>query len=326
MHRRRGLLNTSSVHAPAGFLRLGALLVSILWLAAPFADAAEILSGKLSDVRGDVRIQRRGSNITSLAPSGTRVEPGDAVITGMAGRARIAMKHGVLHVDPASRVVLMRGLAGRSEVFAEFAMPFGSVTAHINMEKGKEHWFDILTLNTRARGRGHKEGAQLVVHHEAGATTVTDSASGRWEQLPMILPNEPPAVQAVLTDAANATTLVKTYLDSALSESVLRAVDVAAQPGAPDLMAVQIVPAPVVEPAPVEPPPAKPAESPKPAPKPEPPAAPAPQPPPAPEPPPAPAPPPPPPPQTPPLKLTLTPQEGKGAVLSNSATVTSENK
>ncbi len=292
----------------------------LLPIAVQTAEAAQILNGTLTNIHGVVKIQRAGSGIERPASSGSSVGPGDAVITGPSGSATIKFDHGQIELDNATRVTLLRCMSSRDEAFAELALSDGAVTALINMERGKELWFDIITPTERARGQGRKKSeTRLTVSHRAGGTTVTDSEVGRWEYQPIIVTDLPPAVQAALNNNPKAAEMMKTYIDTTLSQTALTAYEVTTNSGAPDIGAVvqpekisvaETTPTPAVVP-PV--------------------AIPAPEPP-APLPPPAPAPTPPPEPQTPeppaavivpPLSLTVTPHKGKGAVMSSSSTVTS---
>ncbi|OGH59659.1 MAG: hypothetical protein A3G34_07520 [Candidatus Lindowbacteria bacterium RIFCSPLOWO2_12_FULL_62_27] len=209
-------------------------------LASQPSHAAQILNGTLADVQGDVKIRRAGSDLKRPASSGARVEPGDAVITGTSGRASIQFEHGKLGLANSTQMTLLRCMTSRDEVFAELALTAGSAEAYINMERRKELWFDILTPTQLARGEGNKKSAtRLNVSHNAGGTTVTDSEVGRWRYQPIMLPDLPPAVQAVLTDNAKASARVKTYISAELSDSALTAYEVVSNAGAPDIAAVQ---------------------------------------------------------------------------------------
>jgi len=301
---RRGWYRIGSVYTR---LLFGiAVACCLLPVTSHTSHAAEILTGMLNDVRGDVKIRRAGSELERPAVSGQRVEPGDAVITGASGRVTLKFEHGEVELDNATRVTLLRAMTSRDEVFAELALTAGSAEAYINMGKRKELWFDILTPTQLARGQGSKKGqTHLLVSHAAGGTTTTDGEIGRWQYQPIILPDLPPAVQAVLMDNAKASTLVKTYMSAALSDSALVAYEVVSNSGAPDISVVQT---PTTSPADT-------AEAKTPA------ALPAPEPP-------RPAAPPvvSTPPPKPPLKLTLTPEDERSAPISNSSTVTSEVK
>src|SRR3990167_7167287 len=205
-------------------------------VASPSAHAAEILKGTLADVRGDVKIRRVGSTLESPAASGARVEPGDAVITGASGRAAIRFEQGDIEIYNATRLTILRSMSSRSEAFSEIALSDGSVTAVVNMEREKELWFDIFTPTQRSRGQSHKKNVtRLTVSHRAGGTTVTDSEVGRWEYQPLILTDQPAAVQAALTNNAQASALLKDYLTTALSDSSIRAYEVQSNAGAPDI-------------------------------------------------------------------------------------------
>ncbi len=204
-------------------------------IAVQMAEAAQILNGSLADIHGDVKIQRSGSSIASPARSGSRVEPGDAVITGQSGRAAIKFEHGQIDLDNATRLTLLRCMSSHDESFAELALSDGAVTALINMERGKEFWFDIITPTKSARGRGNKKGvAHLAVSHRSG-TTVTDSEVGQWQYQPIMLPDQPPAVQAALTNNAKASVLLKDYIGTTLNQNTLGAYEVRRAAGEPDI-------------------------------------------------------------------------------------------
>ena len=286
-------------------------------IAVQMADAAQILNGTLTNIQGNVKIQRAGSGIDRPASSGSRVEPGDAVITGPSGRATIKFEHGQLELDNATRLTLLRCMSSRDEAFAELALSDGVVTALINMERDKELWFDIITPTERARGQGRKKSeTRLTVSHRAGGTTVTDSEVGRWEYQPIIMTDLPPAVQAALNNNPKAAAMMKTYIDTTLSQTALTAYEVTTNSGAPDIGAVvQPEKISVAETTPTPPGAIPVPETPAPLPPP----APAP----TPTPPPTLAPEPPPPAIVPPLSLTVTPHKGKGAVMSSTSTVTS---
>lgn len=293
------------------YFRLSLILLTLAFWFQPMAQAAQIMSGKLSDIHGDVRIRRAGSDLERPASSSARVEPGDAVITGSSGRASIQFEHGKLALDGGTKLTLLRCMTSRDEVFAEAALTAGVLRAHINIEKGKELWFDILTPTQLARGEGNRKNAtRLTVSHSAGGTTATDSEVGRWLYQPVMMTTLPPVVQAVLTDNAKASTMLKTYVDTVLSPTALAAYEVTNNAGAPDIGAAQVTITPEVPaskpevPAPLVPVAAPVVVSPAP-PQPEPISA---------------------PPPSAPLKLTLTPK-GKGSgVISNSSTVTSADK
>ncbi|MBI4178051.1 hypothetical protein HY522_01340 [bacterium] len=207
----------------------------------PAADAAEILKGTLTEMSGDVQIQRRGSSVPSTARRGIELDPGDVVITGMSGRAVVTFEQGRLQIDPSSRVVLVRCVASRDEAYSELALPYGSVTAYINMERQKEYWFDIVTLTTHAQGRGRKkEVSQISVTHKSGSTTVTDSQQGQWRLAPVILTDQAPAVQAALKQDARAPEKMNEYLTVTLSDDALRAYEVNVSGGVPDFAGAKL--------------------------------------------------------------------------------------
>lgn len=303
MERRPVQRAVSSVRRRFLFPRLPPIVLTLAFLFSPIAEAAQIMTGKLADIQGDVKIRRVGSDLERPASLGASVNPGDAVITSASGRAGIQFEHGKLALGNATKMTLLRCMTSRDEVFAELALTAGTVDAYINREKGKELWFDILTPTQLARGEGNKKSeTRLTVSHSAGGTTATDSEVGRWKYQPVMITDLPPAVQAVLTDNAKASTMMKTYVDTALSQSALTAYEVTSNAGAPDVGAAQAPVTSETTPAPAVTPSVTPVVEPS-APVP---AA--------------------PPPKPSPLSLTLTPK-GKGAgVLSQSATVTSADK
>lgn len=230
----------SAVRRLPVLIRLPFIALTLAFLFSPIAEAAQIMTGKLTDIQGDVKIRRAGSDLERPASSGVSVSPGDAVMTSQSGRAAIQFEHGKLALGNATKLTLLRCMTSRDEVFAELALTAGTIEANINKEKGKELWFDVLTPTQLSRGEGNKKSeTRLTVSHSAGGTTTTGNEVGRWQYQPVMIPNLPPAVQAVLTDNAKASTMMKTYVDTALSQSALAAYEVAANPGLPDVVAVQ---------------------------------------------------------------------------------------
>ena len=198
------------------------------------SSAAQILQGTLDGISGDVKIQRRGSVVVSPGVSGMRVGPGDAVSTGSTGRAGVIYEHGRLDLADATRIVILRCASSVDEVYAEVALPFGAVTATINMERGKEHWFDIVTRTSHMRGRGGGTGSRLSVSQPDGGEAVTDSSAGRWQTRPVLISDEPPAVRAALKNDVRSSGMIDQYLDGALDRNILRSFKVEAIAGLPN--------------------------------------------------------------------------------------------
>lgn len=158
------------------------------------AAAAEILTGKLSDVAGEVEVQKRGSAEWTRATSGMTVSPGDQINTGLNGRARLLFKNSVTEIMPLTQFVVGRAFEDDKNVNTELFLQIGKVVSNVDPRSEKKNKFTVTTPTAVAGIRGTRQECGF----SKGFGTEVKIRDGAGYMAPVKAEKLPLAVQAML--------------------------------------------------------------------------------------------------------------------------------
>ncbi len=161
------------------------------------AWGADILVGKLADVRGEVEVQRRGSANWVKATSGMAVNPGDQINTGIDGTASVVFKNSSTAVEPLTQFVIGRTFEDARAVTTELFLQAGKVISKVDPKSAKPNRFTVTTPTAVAGVRGTEQECSF----NKGFGTQVKIRDGEGYMTPVRAEALPPAVQAMLNIA-----------------------------------------------------------------------------------------------------------------------------
>lgn len=147
----------------ATLLRLGpAGLILIMWtLVFPAAgSAAEIAEGILSNVSGDIEVQKRGGRTWIRAYDGMRIGPGDQISSGIDGRAVLTIKDSKTDIASLTQFVVGRSVESKDQVYTELFLRLGKVVSTVPKPSeggGIQRRFNVITPTAVVGVRGTEQ-------------------------------------------------------------------------------------------------------------------------------------------------------------------------
>lgn len=156
--------------------------------------AAEILTGKLIEVAGEVEIQRRGAADWTRATAGMTVNPGDQINTGITGRASLTFKNSTTEIKPLTQFVVGRAFEDDQNVHTELFLQVGKVITAVDPRSAKANKFTVTTPSAVAGIRGTRQECGF----SKGFGTEVKIRDGTGYMAPVKAEKLPPAVQAML--------------------------------------------------------------------------------------------------------------------------------
>ncbi|MBI4179537.1 FecR domain-containing protein [bacterium] len=170
------------------------LILALAFLPPNPVYAAELLTGKLADVRGEVEVQKRGSREWVRGTSGMVVSPGDQVNTGLGGSASLVFKNSVTEIRPLTQFVVGRAFEDAKTVNTELFLQIGKVVSNVDPKSAKGNRFTVTTPTAVAGVRGTRQECG----YSAGFGTEVKIENGEGYMSPVRAEKLPPAVQAML--------------------------------------------------------------------------------------------------------------------------------
>lgn len=156
--------------------------------------AAEILTGKLMGVSGEVEVQKRGSAQWVRASNGMTVNPGDQINTGLTGRASLTFKNSVTEINPLTQFVVGRVFEDNKNVNTEIFLQVGKVVSVVDPRSAKANKFTVTTPTAVAGIRGTRQECS----YSKGFGTEVKIRDGAGYVAPVRSDKLPPAVQSML--------------------------------------------------------------------------------------------------------------------------------
>ena len=174
----------------------GRIVAALLYLSmlALRAQSADILTGKLADVAGEVEVQKRGSASWTPARSGMAVGPGDQINTGLTGKASLVFTNSVTEIQPLTQFVVGRAFEDKSSVTTELFLQVGKVVSNVDPKSAKANKFTVTTPTAVAGVRGTRQECRF----DRGFGTEVKISEGAGYMAPVRAEKLPPAVQAML--------------------------------------------------------------------------------------------------------------------------------
>lgn len=160
-------------------------------------EAADMMSGKLADVSGEVEVQKRGESAWSPASNGMVVSPGDQINTGLSGHASLVFKNSVTEIQPLTQFVVGRVFEDGQSIHTELFLQIGKVVSNVDPNSGKNNKFTVTTPTAVAGVRGTRQECSF----SQGFGTQVSVRDGAGFMAPVRPENLPPAVQAMLNVA-----------------------------------------------------------------------------------------------------------------------------
>lgn len=121
------------------------------------ATAAEIMTGVLTDVTGNVEIMRRGEKQWQKAAKGMPIKPGDKISTGISGSAVLSFENSLTEITPMTQFVIGRTVEDSQKFYTELFLQVGKVVTEVNAKSGKQNRFNVTTPSAVAGIRGSKQ-------------------------------------------------------------------------------------------------------------------------------------------------------------------------
>ena len=170
------------------------LVVALLGLVAPTLTAAEIMAGRLTGVKGNVEVQKRGAEEWTAATDGMEIQPGDRINAGFNGRAVLEFENSRTEIRPVTQFVVGRAFTTNDLHYTELFLQVGKVLSEVNPNNGKQNRFNVTSPVAVAGVRGTKQevrfapavGMDVKIHEGHGVVS------------PVSADKLPPAVQQLL--------------------------------------------------------------------------------------------------------------------------------
>ncbi len=156
--------------------------------------SADIMTGKLANVQGEVEVQKRGTTEWATATADMTIGPGDQINTGLTGHASLIFKNSTTEIEPFTQFVVGRALEDKDNMTTELFLQVGKVSSAVNPASGKKNKFTVTTPSAVAGVRGTKQECSF----NKGFGTEVKIKDGTGYMAPVRPEALPPAVQAML--------------------------------------------------------------------------------------------------------------------------------
>lgn len=184
------------------------------------AQAAEFANGHLSDVRGDVEVQKRGGWEWIRAFESMTIGPGDQISTGLNSRAALTIKDSRTDISPLTQVVVGRSVQAGDQAYTELFLRMGKVVSRVKKTANNANRFNIVTPVAIIGVHGTQEA----VSHFPGIGTQAVISDGKGYAAPT--PNRLAApVRGILGIAASAKSKSKSTRADASEKKAAKDVD-----------------------------------------------------------------------------------------------------
>ena len=161
------LLNSANSSPLEGEARWGGWF-ALVWVGLLFfvlgltgsAHAAEVVEGILTNVAGDVEVQKRGGQDWIHAYDEMKIGPGDQISTGIDGRAVLTIKGSKTDVSSLTQFVVGRSVESNDQVYTELFLRLGKVVSKVPKTTGEssiQRRFNVITPTAVVGVRGTEQ-------------------------------------------------------------------------------------------------------------------------------------------------------------------------
>lgn len=157
-------------------------------------EAAEVVEGLLSNIAGDVEVQKRGGETWVRAYDGIRIGPGDQISTGIDGRAVLTVGDSKTDISSLTQFVVGRSVKADDDRYTELFLRMGKVVSRVPKQSGVTNRFNVITPTAVVGVRGTEQ----TVGHFPGIGTQANIRDGKGFAAPVSAEALPAPVQGVL--------------------------------------------------------------------------------------------------------------------------------